>query len=64
MQQRPSRGVALSDDANHQGEHVLVWGVAAALHASACTRVAMAVCGALITTSGLAALFFGVLLAG
>jgi hypothetical protein len=42
----------------------MVWGVAAALPTSARTRVGMAVCGALIATTALAAPFFGVLLAG
>lgn len=43
---------------------VLISGVTAALHALARSRVALAVYGALTGTSALAALFFGILLAG
>jgi hypothetical protein len=43
---------------------VLISGVAAAPHASARTRVGLAVFGALTATSALAVLFFGIVLAG
>ncbi len=43
---------------------VLISGIAAALHVTARTRAGLAVFGALTATSALAALFFGILLAG